>query len=62
MAVLLAFVVLGGSYFAMEQVLPSFMQSALLGSVVFVLLYHMLVNVSQRASQDDGSGPTSAAG
>jgi len=62
MAVLLAFVVLGGSYFAIEQVLPSFMQSALLGSVVFVLLYHMLVNVSQRASQDDGSGPTSAAG
>ena len=62
MAVLLAFVVLGGSYFAMEQVLPSFMQSALLGSVVFVLLYHMLVNVSQRASQDDGSGPPSAAG
>jgi putative OPT family oligopeptide transporter len=62
MAVLLAFVVLGGSYFAIEQVLPSFMQSALLGSVVFVLLYHMLVNLPQRASQDDGAGPTSAAG
>ncbi len=58
MAVLLAFVVLGGSYFAIEQVLPSFMQSALLGSAIFVLLYHMLVNVPQRASRDGGAGPT----
>ena len=59
-AVLLAFVVLGGSYFAIEQVLPSFMQSALLGSAIFVVLYHMLVNVPQRASEGGDAGPTSA--
>ena len=55
MAVLLAFVVLGGSYFAIEQVLPSIMQSALLGAGVFVLLYYMLVNVPLGASRDDPS-------
>ena len=55
MAVLLAFVVLGGSAFGIDQVLPSFMQSTLLGALVFVLLYHMLVNVPLRASEEHGT-------
>ena len=60
MAVVLAFVVLGGSAFGIDQVLPSFMQSTLLGALVFVLLYYMLVNVPLKASQEDGApgGPT----
>ena len=60
MAVVLAFVVLGGSAFGIDQVLPSFMQSTLLGALVFVLLYYMLVNVPLEASQEDGApgGPT----
>ena len=60
MAVLLAFVVLGGSAFGIEQVLPSFMQSTLLGAFVFVLLFHMLVNVPLEASEEHGGpgGPT----
>ena len=60
MAVVLAFVVLGGSAFGIDQVLPSFMQSTLLGALVFVLLYYMLVTVPLKASQEDGApgGPT----
>ena len=60
MAVVLAFVVLGGSAFGIDQVLPSFMQSTLLGALVFILLYYMLVNVPLTASQEDGApgGPT----
>ena len=54
MAVVLAFVVLGGSALDIEQVLPSFMQSTLLGAFVFVLLYYMLVNVPLKASAEDG--------
>ena len=62
MAVLLAFVVLGGdTLFGIEQVLPSFGQSALLGALVFILLYHLLVNVTLRVSQED-SRPDSYAG
>ena len=62
MAVLLAFVVLGGStLFGIEQVLPSFGQSALLGALVFILLYYLLVNVTLRVSQED-SRPDSYAG
>jgi len=54
MAVLLAFVVLGGSYYGIDKVLPSIMQSALLGALVFVLLYYMLVHVPLKtASQED---------
>ena len=60
MAVVLAFVVLGGSAFGIDQVLPSFMQSTLLGALVFVLLYYMLVTVPLKASQEGGApgGPT----
>ena len=56
MAVLLAFVVLGGSYYGVEQVLPSIAQSTLLGALVFILLYYMLVNVPLGASEEDGAG------
>jgi len=55
MAVLLAFLVLGGSYFGVDRVLPAVAESALLGAGVFVLLYYMLVNVPLRASRDDGT-------
>ena len=55
MAVLLAFVVLGGSTFGIEQVLPSIAQSTLLGALVFVLLYYMLVNVPLKASDEDSA-------
>ena len=60
MAVVLAFVVLGGSAFGIDQVLPSFMQSTVLGALVFVLLYYMLVTVPLKASQEGGApgGPT----
>ena len=58
MAVVLAFVVLGGSAFGIDQVLPSFMQSTLLGALVFVLLYYMLVNVPLTASAEDGAPGT----
>ena len=59
MAVLLAFVVFGGStLFGIVQVLPSFGQSALLGALVFVLLYYMLVILPQKAGRGDiSSGP-----
>ena len=60
MAVVLAFVVLGGSALGIEQVLPSFMQSTLLGALVFVLLYYMLVHVPLEASQDDGVSGSSS--
>jgi putative OPT family oligopeptide transporter len=53
MAVLLAFVVLGGSAFGIDRVLPSISQSALLGALVFILLYYMLVHVPLRASEED---------
>ena len=55
MAVVLAFVVLGGSAFGIEQVLPSIAQSTLLGAPVFVLLYYMLVNVPLKASDEDSA-------
>ena len=58
MAVALAFVVLGGSAFGIDQVLPAFMQSTLLGAFVFVLLYYMLVNVPLETSAEDGAPGT----
>ena len=58
MAVLLAFVVLGGSAFGVTEVLPSIAQSTLLGALVFILLYYMLVKVPLRESEEDSaSGP-----
>ena len=65
MAVVLAFVVLGGSTVGIDQVLPSFMPSTwistLLGALVFVLLYYMLVNVPLKASHEDSPpGPTAS--
>lgn len=61
MAVFLAFVVLGGSAFGMTRVLPSISESTLMGALVFILLYHLLVKVPLRVSEDDGSSPTSSA-
>ena len=61
MAVLLAFVVLGGSAFGVTRVLPSIAESTLLGALIFILLYHLLVKVPLRVSEDDGSSPTSSA-
>ena len=61
MAVVLAFVVMGGRYYDIEQVLPSVAQSALFGALVFVLLYYMLVHVPLEASKEDaapGGAPT----
>jgi putative OPT family oligopeptide transporter len=55
MAVVLAFVVMGGRYYDIEQVLPSFAQSALFGALVFIVLYYMLVNVPLKASAEDGA-------
>ena len=66
MAVVLAFVVLGGSAFGIERVLPSFMggplMTALLGALVFPLLYYMLVNVPLAASEEERSQDGPAAG
>ena len=59
MAVLLAFVVAGGTAAGVERVLPAFSQSPLLGALVFVLLYHLLVRVPLAAS-GDGAGPGAA--
>jgi len=59
MAVLLAFVVLGGSAMGVTQVLPSIAQSTVLGALVFIFLYYMLVNVPIRASEEDGSSSRS---
>ena len=54
MAVLLAFVVAGGTYVGVEGgVLPSIAQSALLGALVFILLYYWLVRVPLAASEDE---------
>ena len=55
MAVVLAFVVMGGRYYDIEQVLPSIAQSALVGALVFIALYYMLVNVPLKASAEDGA-------
>jgi putative OPT family oligopeptide transporter len=55
MAVVLAFVVMGGRYYDIEQVLPSIAQSALFGALVFIVLYYMLVNVPLKASAEDGA-------
>ena len=55
MAVVLAFVVMGGRYYGNEQVLPSLAQSALFGALVFIVLYYMLVNVPLEASVEDGA-------
>ena len=60
MAVLLAFVVLGGSAMGVTQVLPSIARSALLGALVFILLYYMLVNVPIQASEEDGTSSRSS--
>ena len=56
MAVLLAGVVAGGNAAGVERVLPFFSESALLGALVFVLLYHLLVRVPLAASADE-AGP-----
>ncbi len=53
MAVLLAFVVAGGTYAGVDQVLPSISQSTLLGALVFILLYYLLVRVPLAASEDE---------
>ena len=54
MAVLLAFVVAGGTYAGVEGgVLPSIAQSTLLGALVFILLYYLLVRVPLAASEDE---------
>ena len=53
MAVLLAFVVAGGTAVGVARVLPSISQSTLLGALVFVLLYYMLVRVPLAASGDE---------
>ena len=61
MAVLLAFVVLGGAWVDVDRVLPSIAESAgfpawfqsLLGALVFILLYHLLVRVPLAASGDE---------
>jgi len=55
MAVLLAFVVLGGTAFGVDQVLPRITESALLGALVFVVLYYMLVKVPLSASDADST-------
>ena len=55
MAVLLAFVVLGGSGFGVERVLPSIAQNPWLGALVFILLYYMLVHLPLKASEGDGA-------
>jgi len=55
MAVLLAFVVLGGSAFGADQVLPRIAESALLGALVFVVLYYMLVNLPLSVSDTDST-------
>ena len=55
MAVLLAFVVLGGTAFGVDQVLPRIAESALLGALVFVVLYYMLVKVPLSASDADST-------
>ncbi|MEE2638747.1 MAG: oligopeptide transporter, OPT family [Acidobacteriota bacterium] len=52
MAVLLAFVVAGGTAFGITQVLPSIAQSTLLGALVFIFLYYMLVKVPLQAAKD----------
>ena len=58
MAVVLAFIVLGGSALGIAQVLPSIAESAWLGALVFVVLYYMLVNVPLSASNSDSTlGP-----
>ena len=55
MAVVLAFVVMGGRYYDIEQVLPAYAQSALFGALVFIALYYMLVHVPLKASAADGA-------
>ncbi len=55
MAVLLAFIVLGGSAFGADQVLPRIAESALLGALVFVVLYYMLVNLTLSVSKTDST-------
>ena len=53
MAVLLAFVVAGGTAVGVDRVIPSISQSALLGALVFVLLYYMLVRMPLAAGGDE---------
>ena len=69
MAVLLAFVVAGGTFVGVERVLPSIAESAglptwfqsLLGALVFVLLYYLLVRLPLAASEDEpGRGAPSS--
>ena len=58
MAVLLAFVVAGGTAADVDQVLPTISQSPLLGALVFVLLYYLLVRVPLAAGGGRGAPPS----
>jgi len=49
--------VLGGSYYGIDKVLPSIAQSALLGALVFGLLYYMLVNIPLKAASEEDGAP-----
>ena len=60
MAVLLAFLVLGGSAVGVEQVLPSFAQSTLLGAFIFGVLYYLLVKVPLRESEEVGTSDSAS--
>ena len=55
MAVLLAFVVAGGTAAGVDRVLPVVSRSTLLGALVFVLLYYLLVRVPLAASRDEAA-------
>jgi uncharacterized oligopeptide transporter (OPT) family protein len=60
MAVVLAFLVLGEDLSGVAHVLPVLLESALLGALVFPLLYYFLVHVPLNASEEGGAsgGPT----
>ena len=54
MAVVLAFLVLGEDLSGVAHVLPVLLESALLGALVFPLLYYFLVHVPLNASEEGG--------
>jgi putative OPT family oligopeptide transporter len=56
MAVLLAFVVLGADVLGAAQVLPRIAESALIGALVFVLLFYLLVKVPLGAMRSGAPG------
>ena len=56
MAVALAFVVLGADVLGAEQVLPRLAESALLGALIFVLLFYLLVKVPLGAMRSGAPG------